>query len=97
MFSNQSETRMVFQLIGGRDSTVVPGSLENAGLFEPMCSRNFGLGLGHFHNARGYQPFWKPIKAKQTAPVVYVCISHQWTPHWVEIFCFCLKMNSKGA
>ncbi|PLW18667.1 hypothetical protein PCASD_03263 [Puccinia coronata f. sp. avenae] len=60
---------MVFQSIGGRNSIVVPGRLENAGLFEPMCSKNVGLGLGRFHNARGYQPFWKPIEAKRTAPV----------------------------
>ncbi|PLW37212.1 hypothetical protein PCASD_15351 [Puccinia coronata f. sp. avenae] len=62
---------MVFQSIGGRNSIVVPGRLENAGLFETMCARNVGLGLGRFHNARGYQLFWKPTEAKRTAPVVY--------------------------
>jgi hypothetical protein len=75
---------MVLQLIGGRNSIVGPGRLENAGLFELMCSRNVGLGLGRFHNACGYQPFWKPIEAKRTAPVVYLaCFAAKPGPqHW---------------
>ncbi|PLW48260.1 hypothetical protein PCASD_03275 [Puccinia coronata f. sp. avenae] len=33
--------------------------------------RSVSQGSGRFHNTRGYQPFWKPIDAKRTAPVVY--------------------------
>jgi hypothetical protein len=38
----------VLQSIGGWITIVGPGHLENTGLFEPMCSRNVGLGLNAF-------------------------------------------------
>ena len=51
-FSNQLETSMVFQLIGRPDITASSAPWKNAGLLEPLNSRNVELGL--FENSYGY-------------------------------------------
>ncbi|PLW12600.1 hypothetical protein PCASD_10310 [Puccinia coronata f. sp. avenae] len=40
--------------------------------------RSVSQGSGRFHNTRGYQPFWKPIDAKRTAPVVETVALAPW-------------------